>query len=523
MLLQWREEMESRFGLAFQILDRAYVHRIRKERGFSANPWAAHNRFLISHHLTRDEEYAADLRAWLGRGLVRPRSMLILDEAHHAAPAASGAYAITSQFTRRIEEIAPKFEHRLFLSATPHNGHSNSFSALMALLDPQRFCRGVPVRARGRNEVLIYRLKDDLRALSITFPRRVVEPVPIDAPVQGTPELELAGMLALYCDLREQRLAGAPPKARNASALLRSGLQHRLLSSAEAFHRTLARQHRAIQEQRQRHGEARRAALADLDEEALAAIGGGEDPDEEAAESPDQADAILPETEADRQAERATLATMGDPDHPGFAREMALLEKMIKLAERARHEPDQKLLALQRFIDRELLGQPPAPGGPAASSSSPSTRTRSNTSAGNWSASSRPPRGPRGGWPSSGGGLRRGSGRRSGRPSTPTRPSIPSGSCWPPTPPARGSTSRSTAPTSSTSTCPGTPPGWSSATAGSTGSSSPRWWSPAATSSTRTARRTASSRSSSRRPRRSTASWGASAPCSTTASSGPST
>ena len=32
MLLQWREEMESRFGLLFQIIDRAYVHRIRKER-----------------------------------------------------------------------------------------------------------------------------------------------------------------------------------------------------------------------------------------------------------------------------------------------------------------------------------------------------------------------------------------------------------------------------------------------------------------------------------------------------------
>jgi hypothetical protein len=28
------------------------------------------------------------------------------------------------------------FEHRLFLSATPRNGHSNSFSTLLELLDP---------------------------------------------------------------------------------------------------------------------------------------------------------------------------------------------------------------------------------------------------------------------------------------------------------------------------------------------------------------------------------------------------
>jgi SNF2 family DNA or RNA helicase len=177
MLLQWQEEMESRFGLLFQIIDRAYVHRIRKERGFSVNPWATHNRFIISHNLVKDEEYAADLRSWLGRDLVRPRSLLILDEAHHAAPASTGTYAITSQFTRRIMELAPKFEHKLFLSATPHNGHSNSFSALMAILDPQRFCRGVSVRAKERDQVLIYRLKEDLRDLEISFPKRVVEPV----------------------------------------------------------------------------------------------------------------------------------------------------------------------------------------------------------------------------------------------------------------------------------------------------------------------------------------------------------
>jgi SNF2 family DNA or RNA helicase len=136
MVLQWREEMESRFGLLFQVVDRAYVHKIRKERGYNVNPWATHNRFIISHNLIKDEEYASDLRTWLGRDLVRPRSLLILDEAHHAAPAAAGAYAITSQFTRTVEEFAAKFEHKLFLSATPHNGHSNSFRALMAILDP---------------------------------------------------------------------------------------------------------------------------------------------------------------------------------------------------------------------------------------------------------------------------------------------------------------------------------------------------------------------------------------------------
>ena len=48
-----------------------------------------------------------------------------------------------------VRNISERFEHRLFLSATPHNGHSNSFSALLEMLDPQRFTRGVEVRHRG--------------------------------------------------------------------------------------------------------------------------------------------------------------------------------------------------------------------------------------------------------------------------------------------------------------------------------------------------------------------------------------
>ena len=367
MLLQWREEMETRFGLLFQILDRAYVQKIRRERGFSVNPWATHNRFLISHYLLKDEDYAADLRSWLGRDLVRPRSLLILDEAHHAAPAAGGAYAITSQFTRRIEEIAPKFEHKIFLSATPHNGHSNSFSALMAILDPQRFCRGVKVRAKERNEVLIYRLKDDLRTLHVTFPRREVEPVCIAAPVKGTPELELAEMLVEYSGLREARLAKEPQKVKNASAFLKSGLQQRLLSSVEAFYRTLSKHNETIQEQRQKHNEARRAALAELDEEALAAIGSGLDADEEADEASESlgpaedgavgsvGEADRQAAEAERQTEKVTLATLGNPDHPDFAREMDLLARMLVLAERARYEPDEKLKAIFDYIDAKML------------------------------------------------------------------------------------------------------------------------------------------------------------------------
>jgi hypothetical protein len=129
MLLQWQEELEQRFGLLFEILDKDFIAQIRRERGFGVNPWTAHSRFLISHRLLIDEAYAGPLRNWLGT--FRPGTMLILDEAHHAAPSSGQRYAIDSQITRAIQGLSPRFEHRLFLSATPHNGHSNSFTALL--------------------------------------------------------------------------------------------------------------------------------------------------------------------------------------------------------------------------------------------------------------------------------------------------------------------------------------------------------------------------------------------------------
>ena len=163
MLLQWHEELEARFGLTCEILDQNYMKRVRRERGFGVNPWSTHARFLISHRLLIDEAYAGPLRDWLGT--FRSGTLFILDEAHHAAPSSGQKYAIDSQITRAIRDLAPRFEHWLFLSATPHNGHSNSFSALLELLDPQRFCRGVPVAARHRNEVIVRRLKEDIREI----------------------------------------------------------------------------------------------------------------------------------------------------------------------------------------------------------------------------------------------------------------------------------------------------------------------------------------------------------------------
>lgn len=234
---QWRDELQTKFGLSFEIIDARHLETLRRRRGYGANPWAAGSRFILSHRLLTEETYAAGLRDVLER--FRARSLLILDEAHHAAPAGGGRYAIESQFTRALRDLSDRFEHRLFLSATPHNGHPNSFATLLELLDPQRFTRGVPVRPADLDPVMVRRLKSDLRALGEAFPERVVEPIVIDNLPADAPELALAAMLADYRTLRERRVATLPPGQAARARLAFVGLQQRLLSSIPAFARTL--------------------------------------------------------------------------------------------------------------------------------------------------------------------------------------------------------------------------------------------------------------------------------------------
>jgi SNF2 family DNA or RNA helicase len=227
MVRQWQEELESKFGLTFTIIDRDYLTVLRRERGYSANPWAAGSRFLISHSLMSDETYVGGLRDLLGD--FRARALLILDEAHHAAPASGSRYAVDSQFTKAIRGLAERFEHRLFLSATPHNGHSNSFSALLEILDPQRFTSGVPVKPRELDAVMVRRLKTDLRYFGAKFPQRMVDAFEIKDLPHDAPELLLSRMLLSYGEALRAKSANMGAREAGFLRLSFVGLQQRLL------------------------------------------------------------------------------------------------------------------------------------------------------------------------------------------------------------------------------------------------------------------------------------------------------
>lgn len=334
---QWRDELQSKFGLAFEIIDARHLEELRRRRGYGANPWAAGSRFILSHRLLGEEAYVAGLRDVLED--FRARSLLILDEAHHAAPAGGGRYAIESQFTRSLRDLSDRFEHRLFLSATPHNGHPNSFATLLELLDPQRFTRGVTVRPADLEPVMVRRLKSDLRALGEAFPERIVEPVVLDGLPEDAPELVLAAMLADYRRLRERRIAGLAGAQTARARLAMVGLQQRLLSSIPAFARTLrvhiAGLDRAIA------GTTREAAPVEVEAPDRAE-------DEEAALN-------LLDRAVEAEAERQAATGAAGASHDQLAEERRAAAAMLAVADTARTLPDARVNWITDWVRANLL------------------------------------------------------------------------------------------------------------------------------------------------------------------------
>jgi hypothetical protein len=115
--------------------------------------------------------------------------------------------------------------------------------------------------------VMVRRLKSDLREIVGDLPRRDVIQVDVDGLPLDAPELRLAELLDCYATLRAERLPGARKTAQAAAKLVTTHLQKRLLSSADAFARTL-KVHRASLEKAEKS-----AAKARRDDEmALASL-----------------------------------------------------------------------------------------------------------------------------------------------------------------------------------------------------------------------------------------------------------
>lgn len=164
---QWRDELWEKFSLRFDIVDRQSTEQLRRRLGMDANPWASSNRIVASYHYLRQpdvrEQFLSACRTPPGSPHL-PWDLLIVDECHNLMPSPFGK---DSDLCETLRLTAPRFEHRLFLSATPHNGHTRSFTGLLEMLDPVRFTRTSEMTPAMRNrieDVVVRRLKREINA-----------------------------------------------------------------------------------------------------------------------------------------------------------------------------------------------------------------------------------------------------------------------------------------------------------------------------------------------------------------------
>lgn len=174
LALKWQDEMREKFGLEFTIVNSELMAQVRRTHGLHANPFQLFPRVIVSmawlpqvraQRLLRDV-YTQATNPKTGKRYAF--DILVVDEAHHVAPSSPSAiaggrgYAVDTQRTVAVRQLAEKCEHRLFLSATPHNGHPESFTALMEMIDPRRFARGANLDSTALKDVTVRRLKTDL-------------------------------------------------------------------------------------------------------------------------------------------------------------------------------------------------------------------------------------------------------------------------------------------------------------------------------------------------------------------------
>ena len=165
----------------------------------------------------------------------RKFDILVVDEAHNVAPAGSAHYALESQRTQFIRKITPHFQHRLFLTATPHNGYTESFTSLLELLDDQRFSRNILPDDKQLSQVMIRRLKTDLvdKNGKPLYPKRTLKALSVPFTAD---ERAIHKVLDLYCKSRERTCQNTGVTG---TKFVNSLLKKRLFSSPAAFASTL--------------------------------------------------------------------------------------------------------------------------------------------------------------------------------------------------------------------------------------------------------------------------------------------
>lgn len=228
---QWQDELDQKFGLAFDILTNDALEAARTGNWFTEHPLA----IARLDKLSRNEDVQAKLAQvdW---------DLIVVDEAHKMS---------ASYFTSEVKEtkryklgklLSKVTRHYLLMTATPHNGKDADFQLFMALLDGDRF-EGKFRDGHHTADVadLMRRMvKEDLYRFDgkKLFPERIAHTLGYTL---SEPEARLYAGVTEYVK-NEFNRADALESGRKVSVgFALTSLQRRLASSPEAIYQSLRR------------------------------------------------------------------------------------------------------------------------------------------------------------------------------------------------------------------------------------------------------------------------------------------
>ena len=337
---QWREAFNYFFHIDADIISRRHRKAMEKEIPPGTSPWGHFSKLIVSIDYAKQNGVRHEI-------LDQEWDLVIIDEAHQAAKPheSSPNESLDMQRWDFATEITDHAEHCLLLSATPHNGYTDSFASLLRMLDVDAVSgpRHDPTihREVARKHV-VQRRRDDVKQWfkdsdgDSPFPERDQDEVRV-TPTEY--EKETYDAVREYGELL---MSSAQRSSSKSQTLARWSVIHflkRALSSPAALRESLKNRQDKLQDR-----------LADLDEEHEQAV------IEETAgisESMAQANALdddpgeeYSEEEVGERVERVVTG-----DKAAIERELEELEKVLSKAERITKTRDAKL---QKLLNETL-------------------------------------------------------------------------------------------------------------------------------------------------------------------------
>jgi superfamily II DNA or RNA helicase len=216
MMTQFQKEMWNRFTIPLVRLDSSKIQRVRAQIPSNYNPFFYYDKTIISvDTLKNDLDYRTHLEnAWW--------DIIIIDEAHNVAE--RGKH--TAQRARLAQLLSERSDTLIMLSATPHDGRSESFASLMNMLDPTAIANPTNYTKEDIHGLCIRRFKKDIQnQVSGAFKERTITIEKCEASAAEEYSYDVFTRMKLQMDAGKTYIAGQ---------LFKTSLEKSLFSSPAA-------------------------------------------------------------------------------------------------------------------------------------------------------------------------------------------------------------------------------------------------------------------------------------------------